>query len=143
MTHIITPQGVMPVGMVAAHKAVRDYDPTLTLGRMEATGEWVVFKTRGPNGYPHPVFSLGTSPEPPSREVVLEKLSRADVRRRGAKIIADIERVNEARRRELRHQASEATGEYVELLEHATRKERGVNTDRIYLPAGVKSVERP
>lgn len=116
--------GFMPTGWRAALEVVKEYDPSLTLGRNDQTGEWLVCKTRE-NGQPHPVLALGVYPEAPSREVILEKMYRNDVRRNGARIVDAIER-RQAREAAARSAAaSEAAGEWAEYAEHVTRGERG------------------
>lgn len=118
-------KGFAPIGWREAAEAVRDYDPTLALGRNDATGEWIVCKERGLEGPPHPVLSLGRSPEPPSREAVTERLYSGDVRRNAARIVASIARHNERMQADKRAAASEAAGEWSEYAEFATRGERG------------------
>ena len=132
MTNLLTPEkgiyhpnkGFMPMGWREALEAVRDYDPTLTLGRRDIDGEWVVCKKRDGQP-PHPVLGLGISPEPPSRDVIMEKLFKGDVRRNGARIVDAIERAQVRAQEERAAAASEAAGEWAEYAEHATRGERG------------------
>jgi len=113
----------MPPGWRDAQNTVREYDDSLTLGR-RPEGEWLVCKKRdGAN--PHPVLSLGFSPEAPSRELILEKLFKGDVRRNAERIVNAIVRHNERKKAELSQAASEAAGEWAEYAEHATRGERG------------------
>jgi hypothetical protein len=117
-------KGFMPAGWREALEVVQDYDPSLTLGRNDQTGEWLVCKKRD-NGPPHPVLALGVYPEAPSREVILEKMYRNDVRRNGARIVDAIERRQKQEAEARSAAASQAAAEWAEYAEHATRGERG------------------
>lgn len=138
MTHIVVPgRGAHPVGLSAAAQAVKDYDDTLLLGWNETTNEYVISKDRGVVQEPFPVYSLGHFSEPPSRELIFAKLSRADVKRRGAKIVDDIERANARKRAEAAWAASDASGETAEVYA-AAFKEQGFDPfPAVYMPRGV------
>ena len=141
MKIIVPGRGMMPVGYMTAAKAVEDYDPELILGFNEATTAWVVYKRRN-DGFMQPVLGLGRGSEPPSREAITEKLYKADVRRNGARIVDQIERRNARIQQEARAQASEAAGEFAEYLAAGYRKEGFNPFPQVFIPKGVKSVER-
>ena len=111
---------MVPPGMVAASKAVRDYDDSLCLGRRD-DGEWLVCKERPDGAGRFPVLSLGKSPEAPSREFIMEKLYKGDVRRNASRIVAAVDRANARLQAERRAEASAAAAEWAEYAEFHTR----------------------
>jgi len=126
-------QGLMPLHIREARKAVEDYDSNLSLGRNDQTGDWVVLLKR-PTGETVPIFGLGT--ELPSREQITEKLYKSDVRRHGGKIAVAMERRDAERRRELARGADNATGEAAEAFVWAARKDGTHPSPRIFVPEG-------
>jgi len=128
-----TPQGFIGPEVREARQAIEDYDPNLSLGRHEKTGDWVVILKR-PTGEEVPIFGLGAVL--PSREAITEKLYKSDVRRHGGKIAEAIERANEQRRRDLERKADDATGEAAEGFEWAARKDGTHPSPRIFVPGG-------
>lgn len=126
--------GNAPVGISAAAKAVEEYDPDLALGQDERTGDYVVLLKRGPDGTAFPVLGLGR--ELPAPEEIKRRLYQGDTRRRGRQIVADIERVNERRRAELRHQTREAAGEVAETMDAALHLMKRHPVPRIFVPSG-------
>jgi hypothetical protein len=93
-------------------RAVEEYDPDLTLGQIQDTGQWAVFLPRI-DGSPFPVFGLGH--ELPSPDRVKEILFSKDVRRNGRAILAEMEAHQERSDKEFEAKTDEAT----ELLAEA------------------------
>jgi hypothetical protein len=116
-----------------AMKAVEDYDPNLSIGQHERTGEWVVLLKRI-TGETVPIFGLG--PVLPSREALIEKLYSSDVRRHGGKIAEAMNRRDEAAARESGREADNATGEMAEAFVWAARKDGSHPSPRIFVPSG-------
>jgi hypothetical protein len=118
-----------------AGNAVADYDPDLMLGRNNTTGEWAVLMKNGPHdGQPFPVYSLGK--ELPSYSEIQRKLYESDVRRHGHKIVEQIQRRTEARKKQLDTVGHEASAESAEVIEHGMRKLGMLpNTQRIFVPS--------
>jgi hypothetical protein len=124
--------GFVPAHIRRAMKAVEEYDVDLEIGRDEHTGDYVVMLKRGPEGRSFPVLGLG--PELPAPEEIKRRLYKADTRRRGRQIVADIERNNERKRAELRHQTSEAAGEVAEAMDTALHLMKRHPAPRIFVP---------
>jgi hypothetical protein len=137
MTQIWTPQGGLSTfAEKRAAKAVVDYDPDLVLGQ-QPDGEWVVFLTRSAftraGHSPHPVFSLGY--ELPHPEAVTRKLAQHDVRRNGAKIVAEVDKRNEAAKQRSKIVADEGAGIAAERFEFEYRRVGGANANpRVFIP---------
>lgn len=89
--------GTVAISEVNASRAVQEYDPDLILGRNEGTEEWQVFVKEGPYGRPFPVFTIGRDLPPYDR--IQQMLYAADVRRHGARIVADVQRRYEEHKR--------------------------------------------
>lgn len=107
------------------------------LGRDETTGDWKVLVKNGPHeGQPFPVFNLGR--ELPPAERIKQMLYNADVRRRGYKIVQDIERRNEARKKALRDEAHDAGGEVADVVDWAFRKEGKHPNPRIFVSRDIR-----
>ena len=128
-------KGMVSLSARAAAKAVEEYDPDLILGKHAATDDWVVFIKNGPGGQPFPVFGLGK--ELPGPDEIKRRLYQADTKRRGTKIVAEVERRNEQRRREAAARASDAAGEVAEAYDWALRKQGAHPFPRVFVPAGV------
>lgn len=135
MTDIWTPSGLLGIEERAAVRAVEEYDPDLTLGMDMRNKNYVVLlKTGGPEGQPFPVFGLGT--RLPSPDEITRRLYEADVRRHGGKIAQQLEKRNEARRKELELRADEGTQAAAEAYEWAFRKLGAHPFPRIFVPGG-------
>jgi len=126
--------GNVPVGMSAAAQAVNEYDPDLAIGQDERNGDYVVLLKRGPGGTAFPVLGLG--PTLPAPEEIKRRLYKADTRRRAREIVADIERVNERKRQELRRQTSDGAGEVAETMDTALHLMKRHPVPRIFVPSG-------
>lgn len=126
-------QGFVPAHVREATQAVEDYDPNLSLGRHEQTGDWVVLLKR-PTGETVPIFGLGS--ELPSRERITEQLYKSDVRRHGGKIADAIDRRQREAQREADQKASDAAGEVAEGFAWAARKDGTHPSPRIFVPEG-------
>jgi hypothetical protein len=125
-------QGLVPAHMRQAQQTVEEYDPDLTIGRHEQTGEWVILLKRGPEGRPFPVFGLGI--ELPAPEQIKRRLFQSDVRRNGAEIVMQIRRKKEMAEKESRALASDAAGQAAEGFDWAFRKEGKHPSPRIFVP---------
>lgn len=124
--------GLVPAHMRTAMTAVEEYDPDLTIGRHEQTGEWVVLLKRGPEGRPFPVFGLGN--ELPAPEQIKKRLFDSDVRRNGEQIVMQIRRKQELAEKESRRIASDAAGHAAEGFDWAFRKEGKHPVARMFVP---------
>jgi hypothetical protein len=129
-------RGLVPPHIAAAMKAVQDYDPDLSLGRHDQSGEWVILLKRGPMEQPHPVFGLG--PELPSREEITRILYQGDVRRHGGKLAVQLQQAGDRRRAAERAEINDQTGVAAEALEWGMRKEGRHPNPRIFVPKGVQ-----
>lgn len=127
--------GVAPLSVRAASKAVKEYDAGLALGRHEQTGDWVVFIVDGPEGRPFPVFGLGR--ELPGADEIKRRLYLADTKRRGGKIVADIERRNDVKRAELRLKSDDAAGIAAEAFEWGHRQMGTHPNPRVFVPNSI------
>lgn len=128
-------QGLVPAHVRQAEQAVNEYDPDLTIGRHEQSGEWVIMLKRGPEGRPFPVYGLG--PELPAPEAIKRKLYEGDVRRHGGRIAVEIEKAAERRRKAVRDNASAAAGEAAEAFLWAARKEGKAHIPQVFIPKDV------
>src|SRR3990172_12414123 len=96
--------GTVPTAVLEPRRAVRDYAPDLDLGKDERVGQWVVVVRHGPHeGRPFPVLGLGY--DLPPYDEIQRRLYQGDVRKRGYAIVQEIERKNEAVRKDLRDKA--------------------------------------
>lgn len=124
--------GVVPLHIRQAEKALEEYDARLSLGRNEQNGDWVVLLDGG-DGRPYPVLGLGL--ELPAPEKIKEKLHRSDTRRRGAEIVTEMVKRNDARLQAIKDKASDGSGQYAEALEWAFRKVGSTAASpRIFVP---------
>lgn len=123
-------KGLVPAHVRQAQKAVEEYDEDLTIGQRGE--DWVVLHKRGPDGQPYPVFGLG--PELPPADRIKEMLARADTKRRGAQIVADVTRANLAQQEAVRKRASEKTEVAAEAFAWAHRKMGTHPSPRIFVP---------
>lgn len=95
-------------------RAVEEYDPELTLGQDRSSGQWAVFLPTPDGESKFPVFGFGH--ELPSPERAKELLYRADVRRNGRQILADIERTKDDFDREMEVKADEGREAVAEVI---------------------------
>lgn len=124
--------GVVPSNIRAAQLAIEQYDSDLELGFNERNQEWVVLSKNGPDGAPFPVFGLG--PELPPYDVIQRKLYEADVRRHGAKLVDEVVKRNDARKKARKYETDDAAGEAAEALEHAFRRMGKTRYSKVFLP---------
>lgn len=127
--------GLVPTHIRQAIQALEEYDRDLSLAREENTGEWIVMLSRGPEGRAYPAMNLGT--ELPTPEEIKRKLYRADTRRRAREIVAEIDRKNEGRKKQLRDEAHDGAGEAAEAMDlyhHITKRHP---VPRIFVPKGI------
>ena len=99
-------RGELRFNELQAARAVEEYDPDLTLGQIQDTGQWAVFLPRI-DGSPFPVLGLGR--ELPSPDRIKEILFKSDVRRNGRAILAEMEAHQERSDKEFSDKADEAT----------------------------------
>jgi hypothetical protein len=128
--------GNVPFHVMEAGNAVNDYDPDLMLGRNNKTGEWSVLVKNGPHGgEPFPVFNLGR--ELPSYTEIQKRLYDNDVRKHGHRIVEQIQRRVDARKKQLDAAGTEVSAETAEVIDHGMRKLGMLpNTQRIFVPSG-------
>jgi len=100
-------RGSVSIRETQAQRAVQEYSHELRLGFHKENEEWIVLKELASGEY-FPVFGLGR--ELPTPEQIKERLYKADTRRRGGEIVREIDKRNEARKKELRDKAGEGTG---------------------------------
>lgn len=115
-------RGELRFDELQAARAVEDYDPDLALGQDNRSGQWAVF-LNDREGNPFPVLGLGH--DLPSRDAIMEKLYKADVRRNGPAILAEMEEHQERTDREFADKVDEATTAVAEAIasnmnEHGT-----------------------
>ena len=125
--------GLLPAHVRTASQAIEEYDADLTLGRDQATGDWVVLKRSGPHG---PFAVLGLGAELPGHDEIKKRMYLADVRRHGEKIATDSQRRVDANQRELRREVEDAEGAAAEAYEWAHRKMGSHPNPRIFVPGG-------
>lgn len=124
--------GFVPPHIRGAMKAIEEYDHELTLGLDNRTGNYVVLLDSELLGRSHPVLDLG--PELPGHDEIKRKLYMSDTRRRGAKIVADVERANEKARARMSAETHEGAGEVAEAMDVALHKMKRHPTPRIFVP---------
>lgn len=109
-------------GLKEAQQAVKDYDPDLLFGMNEATGQWCVFLRQGAteltSDKPLPVLGFNHIP---SRDEVQKRLYQSDAVRRGHEILDDIQRHNDALKKELEDNAKDASDLTAEVAEWGLR----------------------
>lgn len=122
-TAIWTPEGNVPLDVLAAQRAVTEYNENLILGKHLLTGDWCIWIKQGPDKPPFPVIGIG--PDLPTPEVLTERLYKADTRIHGDRILTDMLKANEAHEKEQRRASDEATGIAAEAYEWAGRDIKG------------------
>lgn len=133
---IWTPSGKVDLHYLQAKRAVEEYDSNLTLAKHTVTDDWVIF-TRLDNGTLYPVIGLGR--ELPSPDRIKERIYKSDLRRRGEKMLDEMNRRNEQIRRNNRRAAEDATGLMAEALEYGYRKMEKHPVPRIFIPRGINA----
>ena len=114
-------------------KALYEYDDKLVLTRHFYTNDWVVCITLD-NGNLYPVIGLGQSlPDPIAMREMLQK---ADTRRKGNRMLEEINKNNEAIRQKYRDKADQGAGQAAEALEWGFRKKTG-DGSKIFVPRGI------
>lgn len=124
-------KGLVPTHVRQAMQAVEEYDEDLTLGQRGE--DWVVLSKRGPDGQPFPVYGLGR--ELPSADEIKRKLYMSDVRRRGAQIVAEVDRHNEAQKSAVQKIASDKAEVTADAYAWAHRKMGTHPSPRIFVPS--------
>lgn len=118
----------------AAAKAVKEYDEGLLLGFRNDVGEWVVFLKDGPGGVPFPALGLGATL--PAPEEIKRRLYRADTKRRGPAIVAEVERHNRMIEERGQRDKEGALEVAAEGIEWASRKLGLRGNGKIFVPGG-------
>lgn len=129
---IWTPGGVLSPEVRTAQAAIEAYDERLELGFDNRANQWVVLWKDGPQGAPFPVYGLGR--ELPGYEQIQKMLWQGDTVRRGADIVKDVKRRNDAARISGNAEEREAALEVAEHLEHAFRRMGKTQYSKVYLP---------
>lgn len=134
MSDIWLPAGAraLPLDVRTAQEAVETYDSRLELGYDERNGNWVVLWKDGPDGAPFPVMGLGR--ELPGYEEIQRRLYMGDTVRRGGKVVEDVTRRNEARKKAAAAEHSDRAGEVAEALEYAFRRMGKTSYSRVFVP---------
>ena len=127
---VLPGQGFVPLHVLQAQRAVKEYAADLDLGQHPQTGDWVILK-HGPTG-PFPIFGLGH--ELPAPEAIKKKLYEGDVIRNGARILQTIERRYEAERKAAESERAAATEVAAEGLLWAARKDGKAHIPQVFMP---------
>lgn len=122
-THIWVPNSHQDRNAAAVAVAVREYDPDLSFGRNEQTGQWCIFLKQGTSsatvGADLPVLGFQEIPHP---DDALRRLHQADALRTGRKILDNIERHNEALQKDAKAGGDAAIEETAEAYDWAYRQ---------------------
>lgn len=137
MNNIYIPgRGELSWDEIRVDRAVKEYDERLFFAKNIETRDWCVF-IKMPHGEdPYPVIGFGK--EIPPKEVVLEKLYKADTMRHGWDIFNSIQKSQNDFKDNFRKNADEATEESVEVVEHFLRS-HGKSPVIKSLPKGVSN----
>lgn len=121
MTSLYIPgRGSMDIRAFRVDTAVNEYNDRLSFDRNRDTGDWCVFMRMPSPEPPLPLFGFGdTIPEP---DEVIKQLWKSDSLRHGDKILNQIVKEQEDRKRQYEYAASQASEESAEVLEHFLRK---------------------
>jgi hypothetical protein len=123
-------EGYIDFRLKKAAKAVSDYDDRLILARHEHTGDWVAFRSLGPDRM-FPVIGFGRDLPPPDE--IRAILERHDTHRHGDKLIREIQETNDRIQAELRRAGTEAIEETMEKVEWGVRRHIG-SKSKIFIP---------
>lgn len=123
--------GVTDLRIRRVARAVKQYDESLELARHEVTGDWVV--TKGESGFP--VFGFGR--ELPNPDEVETILGRHDIKRHGKKMMDQLAREAELRRKEAEYRMEETDGVAAEAFEAAFRRMGRHPNPRIFVPRSI------
>lgn len=123
-------EGFVDFRLRRAVKAVADYDDRLILALHEVTGDWVAFRSLGPDRM-FPVIGFGK--ELPEPHEIREILERHDTHRHGDKLIRQIQEENDRIQREKRKAVDEAIEETTDYAEWGVARHLG-NKSRIFIP---------
>lgn len=103
--------------------AVRDYDPNLSFGRNEKTGQWCIFLRQGTSEATAqadlPIMGFNDIPHPHD---ALRRLQQADALRTGREILDNLERVNRDIRKDSELKADQAVQESAEAFDWGFRQ---------------------
>lgn len=124
------------------NKAVREYDPDLSFGRNEQTGQWCIFLKHGTNEITNegdlPILGFGQIPHP---DDAVKRLYESDARRRGREIVDSIQRHNDAIQAEKDAAAKEASDIAAEAFEWGFRKMGAAPVSKVFVPDDVPKGE--
>lgn len=121
MSNIYIPgRGEMHFDELRIDYSVKKYDERLFFGRNADTGDWCVFIKMPRPMNPYPVIGFGQVVPP--LDVVMERIEQADTMRVGNKIYDEIVRSQKEYKNNLEYNASQASEESAEVVEHFLRK---------------------
>lgn len=129
-----------PMDVMAAQRAVQEYNENLTLGKHLLTGDWCIWIKQGPDKPPYPVIGIG--PDLPTPEALQERLYKADTRIHGDRILTNMLKENEAWEKQQAYASEEATGLAAEAYEWAHRDIKGYS-GRVANVRGTKRDSKP
>lgn len=119
----------------AVRNAVRTYDPDLSFGRNEETGQWCIFLRQGANKaaseWDLPILGFNDIPSP---EAAMDRLIASDARRRGTEILDELNKSNQDIEDLRKRRADDAIGSTAEAFEHGFRKMGKHPSARIFVP---------
>lgn len=122
--------------------AVREYDPDLSFGRNEQTGQWCIFLKHGTTAVTSegdlPILGFSHIPTP---EQATKRLYETDARRRGREIVDSIQRHNEELQRQTDVKAQEASDETAEAFEWGFRKMGAAPVSKVFVPTEIPKEE--
>jgi hypothetical protein len=123
--------GVADLRVRRVARAVKAYDATLDLQRHEITGDWVV--TKGESG--HPIFGFGQ--ELPRADEVEKILGKHDISRHGKRILDQLEKEADERRKRDEYEADQYNEVVAERMLHEYDKVGDRRRISVYVPKGV------
>lgn len=139
MTHVWTPPRSYDRLAHEVSVAVREYDERLGFGKNPDNGQWCIFMRQGNSeetrGGDLPILGFQTVP---SRDEALRRLYESDARKRGAEILAQINRHNEEINRKFEDAADDASGQTAEVMEWFARQAGQHPVPRVFVSKDVK-----
>lgn len=138
MTNIWVPGSHEIREATAVRNAVRTYDPDLSFGRNEETGDWCIFLRQGTNkaASTNDLPILGFGKDIPAPEAAMTRLLNSDARRRGTEILDELNKNNQDIEDIRKRKADEGIGLMAEGFDWGFRKMGKHPSARIFVPGG-------